>query len=145
MPKEKSVGCIIFRKQAADLQFLLLHYNAGHWGFPKGHIEAGESDEQTLRREAQEETGLEGLEILPGFRHYTKYFFRRNEETVFKQVAFYLAESSHGKVKISFEHQGFEWLSFDKAIQRLSFRNTKEALEKARAFLNKRKQKQSYV
>ncbi len=135
MVKEKSVGCVLFRKKDSGKEFLLLHYKAGHWGFPKGHVEQGETEEQTLRREVEEETSLQNIHITPDFRQYTKYYFRRGKETVFKEVAFYLAESEKGTVKISYEHQGFEWLSYEKAMQKLSFKNTKTVLEKAKPLL----------
>jgi len=138
MVKEKSVGCALFRKKDSGKEFLLLHYRAGHWGFPKGHVEQGETEEQTLRREVMEETTLENIAIMPGFRQYTKYYFRRGQETVFKEVAFYFAESHEGVVKISHEHQGFEWLSYEKAMERLSFKNTKNVLEKAIEFLKEK-------
>ncbi len=137
MVKEKSVGCALFRKKDSGKEFLLLHYRAGHWGFPKGHVEQGETEEQTLRREVEEETALQNIRITPSFRQYTKYYFRRGKETVFKEVAFYLAESETGDVKISHEHQGFEWLPYEKAMQRLSFKNTKMVLAKAKPLLSK--------
>ncbi len=130
MVKEKSVGAVLFRKNEKP-EFLLLHYNAGHWGFPKGHVEGNETDEQTLRRELREETALTALIVKPGFQQPTKYFFRRGQETVQKEVVFYLVEAKKGQVKISFEHQGFEWLPFQKALERLSFKNTKNVLRKA--------------
>ena len=137
MVKEKSVGCALFRKKNSEKEFLLLRYKAGHWGFPKGHVEQGETEEQTLRREVEEETSLQDILITSGFRQYTKYYFRRGKETVFKEVAFYLAESKKGEVKISHEHQAFEWLSYEKAMQRLSFKNTKTVLEKVKPLLFK--------
>jgi 8-oxo-dGTP pyrophosphatase MutT (NUDIX family) len=136
MPKEKSVGGTIFR-EGNQRQFLLLHYNAGHWGFPKGHVEENETERQTLLREIREETGLTGLEPLPGFREKTSYFFRREKQTVFKEVIFYLLEAKSREVNISHEHQGFEWLPFQEALERLSFKNTRQVLEKAKAYLEK--------
>jgi len=88
MPREKSAGAIIFRREPFDtaqgkkykIYFLLLHYpslnrKGGHWEFPKGHIEEGENEEETMRREIQEETGIKDLEMVLGFKKYIKYFF----------------------------------------------------------------------
>jgi len=134
MGKEKSVGAALFRKQGNSKEFLLMHYIAGHWGLPKGHIEPGETEKQTLAREIKEETSLEKVEILPGFRIPTKYFFRRGKETIFKEVIFYLVEAKSGKVFLSHEHQGFAWLPFEKAVEKLSFKNTKQVLAEAEKF-----------
>ncbi|MDZ4384915.1 MAG: NUDIX domain-containing protein, partial [Candidatus Moranbacteria bacterium] len=61
---EKSVGAVVFRKkETGGKEFLLLHYPSGHWDFPKGHIESGETEEGTLRREVEEETGLKDLKL----------------------------------------------------------------------------------
>ena len=57
MEHEKSCGAVIFRVGNAT-KYLLLHYEAGHWDFVKGHSEKGESEEETVRREILEETGL---------------------------------------------------------------------------------------
>jgi len=76
MPRETSAGAVIFRKENNKTYYLLLHYGAGHWGFPKGHIEGGEKEEDTARREVKEETGLENIRVLKGFKEYTKYAFR---------------------------------------------------------------------
>ena len=135
MVKERSVGAAVFRKKGNETEFLLLHYIAGHWGLPKGHVEKNETDEQTLFREIKEETSLTDVKPVNGFKQDTSYFFTRKKETVFKEVAFYLVEAKSGQVKLSFEHQGFKWLAFDKAMALLSFSNTKNVLQKANAFL----------
>ena len=82
MPKEKSAGAIIFRKEDGNIYYLLLHYPSGHWEFPKGHIEGKETEEETVKREATEETGIKDLVILPGYKKYIKYFFRQYKENV---------------------------------------------------------------
>jgi bis(5'-nucleosidyl)-tetraphosphatase len=135
MPQEFSAGVVVFRKENSRRIYLLLHYEEGHWDFPKGHIEKGESEEQAARRECVEETGIKELSLIPGFKEKIEYFYKRDGKTFHKQVVFLLAETEIQDVKISWEHVGFEWLPYDKALVRLTFRNAKEVLEKAEAFL----------
>jgi bis(5'-nucleosidyl)-tetraphosphatase len=143
MPVERSAGAVIFRKEKDNLLFLLLHYPSSskspknYWDFPKGHIEGKESIEQTARREAEEETGLKDLEFIEGFREWMKYFFKSEGKTIFKIVTYLLAETKTKKVEISFEHTGFKWLSFQEALEQLTFKNAKDILRKANGFLNK--------
>ena len=142
MPFEKSAGAVVFRKEGGKIYYLLLHYEMGHWGFPKGNIEKGESLEQTVRREVKEETGIEDIEILNGFKEWIKYFYkltpRQNKfgagqeaKNIFKIVTYFLAEAKTTEVKISWEHTGFEWLLYKEALNRLAFKNSKEILKKA--------------
>ena len=77
MPREKSAGAIIFRKENNETYYLLLRYRSGHWEFPRGHIEAGETEEQAARREIKEETGIKDLKIIPGFKECTKFLFKK--------------------------------------------------------------------
>jgi len=132
--REKSCGAIVF-SEGKPVEFLLLHYGKGHWGFPKGHMEKGESEEQTMKRELEEETGLSRVEVLPGFREEISYSFRQGAVAVFKEVVFFLVKAEEQDVRLSFEHSEAKWLSYDAALERLSFDNTKKLLEKARSFL----------
>jgi len=145
MPREKSAGAVIFRREGDKIYYLLLHYEAGHWDFPKGHIEGGETEEETVRREVLEETGIKDIDIKKGFREFVKYFFRktynlpRREKSkapwVFKIVDFYLAETHTSEVKISHEHISFKWLTYEEALKQLNFKNAKNILKKADKFL----------
>lgn len=127
----------MFRKQGSRILYLLLHYKSGHWDFVKGHVEKGESDEDTVKREAGEETGLDVV-ILPGFRKRITYFFRSRGRTIFKEVIFYLAEAKSRKVTLSFEHVGSKWLPYEEALELLTYRNAKQVLEAAHHFLTKK-------
>ena len=138
MGKEKSCGSIVFKKQKdKSVKYLLLHYEAGHWDFPKGNQEKNEKEEQTVAREIKEETGIEDIEFVEGFQEILKYFYRKGEETIYKEVIFFLAESATEEVKLSFEHIGYAWLSYENAYKRLTFNNSKELLRKANQFLYK--------
>jgi len=155
MPKEKSAGAIIFKKEHGVIHYLLLHYapsekgRKGHWGFAKGHVEEGETDEQTAEREVFEETGINDLKILPGFKEFEKYFFRKvyglkgkarqKAPWVFKMVVFFLAETRISDVKISGEHTEFLWLPYEKAVKKINYKNSKALLKKANGFILKNK------
>lgn len=145
MPREKSAGAIIFRTEHNEPYYLLLHYPSGHWEFAKGHIEEKENFEKTIRREVQEETGIKDLKIIPGFKEYIKYFFKKTYNLkgeakkrapwVFKLVVFFLAETKTAEVKISQEHKNFLWLPYQQALKRLTYKNAKELLKKAHDFI----------
>lgn len=134
MPSEKSCGAVIF-KQNKDRKYLLLHYEGGHWDFVKGHVEGSETEMETVLRETREEVGITELSFIEGFRHRISYYYRRAGRTVFKEVIFYLLETRTDTVRLSREHVGFDWLPFDKAYERLTFKNAKDTIEKARDYL----------
>lgn len=69
----KSCGVAPFRRNGADVEFLILFQHGSRtWSFPKGHMEAGETEIQTALRELLEETGLR-TELIPGARAVTQY------------------------------------------------------------------------
>lgn len=144
MPLEKSAGAVIFRKEGNEIYYLLLHYPSTsktprpYWDFPKGHIEKGEKIEDTVRREVREETGLTDIKFVEGFKEWIKYFFKFKGKNIFKIVTFLLTETKTKEVKISFEHIGHEWLPYEPALDRLTFKNAKEILSKAYQYLSKK-------
>ncbi len=125
---------MIFRDEG-EVNFLILRYPANHWDFVKGHMEEGEDEIETVLRETEEETGIKGINILFGFREEIEYFYRGKGELHHKEVVYYLAETSQEEVRISHEHKGFDWLSYDEALDRLTFKNSKDVLRRARRFL----------
>ena len=157
MPKEKSAGAIIFRMENSTPHYLLLHYpslnkGGGHWEFPKGHVEEGENEEETMRREVKEQTGIADLKIIPGFKKYIKYFFREYKDKtlktskkqtknqwIFKLVVFFIAETKTKSVKLSHEHKAFAWLPIEEAIKKTTFKNSKNLLKETADFIAKRK------
>jgi bis(5'-nucleosidyl)-tetraphosphatase len=137
MEHEKSCGAVIFRV-GNGTRYLLLHYEAGHWDFVKGHVEKGESEEETVGREILEETGLKNNTFLSDFRERIDYFYRRRSRTVSKEVIFYLVKNvGEEQVRISGEHVGYQWLPYREALERLTYKNAKETLRKAEEYLQR--------
>jgi len=136
MPREKSCGAVVFRKNG-QVKYLLLHYEAGHWGFVKGEVERDESEEDTVKRELEEETGIADAQFIGDFREEISYFYRRAGQTVYKQVVYFLLQVKSSTVKLSYEHVGYAWLSYEQALEKLRFKNAKNVLKKAHDFLQK--------
>jgi bis(5'-nucleosidyl)-tetraphosphatase len=134
MPSEKSCGAVVFKRNG-NRKYLLLHYEGGHWDFVKGHVEKDESETDTVRRETEEETGLSDVIFIEGYRQPISYYYKRAGRTVYKEVVFYLLETRTDAIRLSREHVGCTWLSYDLAIQRLTYKNAKETLRKAHEFL----------
>ncbi|MDG6917224.1 MAG: NUDIX domain-containing protein [Nitrososphaerota archaeon] len=133
--EEKSAGAVVFRDTPGGRMYLLL-LNAGRWDFPKGGVEEGESELQTVLREVEEETGLKGIRIIPGFRKVIEYYYRRDRKNVHKQVVYMLASTDTESVRISFEHQGFGWFRYEEALKRASYDNSKFTLMDAEKFVS---------
>lgn len=136
METEKSSGVVVFQ-EAQERKYLLLNYGKGYWGFAKGIIEEGESEEKAAKRELEEETRIRGASFINGFREEIKYFFYRKGQLVRKIVVYFLTRVENRRVTISNEHIGYIWLPYDAAIKNLNFKNTKELLKKAEEFLEK--------
>jgi bis(5'-nucleosidyl)-tetraphosphatase len=133
--REKSCGAVIYSNKGEKTRYLLLNYAAGHWDFVKGNVENTETEKQTVIRELQEETAITDAQFLEGFREAIAYFYRRQGLTVHKEVVFFIMESQTEKVELSFEHIGYIWLDYQHSMEKLTFKNAKDVLQKAHDFL----------
>ncbi len=132
-----------------EREYLLLHYPSGHHDFPKGHVEKGETEEMTLRRETEEETGITDLRVFPNRMSIRYFYIARGTERerrlsqahgiwIFKEVAFYPAETKTETVTISHEHQGFAWQNFATAKKQVTFGNAKRVLRETEEYLKEK-------
>ena len=135
--REHSCGFVLFRQLEEKRYFLLMHYKAGHWDFPKGHIEKEEEEEETARRELEEETGITRVAVLPGFKYEYEYEFgtRSSHGGRSKLVTFMLARTDEHEVRVSHEHKGARWVPYSRGIHMVTFENAKRMLASAEEFL----------
>ena len=139
MYDEISVGSVLYILDAnLNVNYLILNYSYGHWDFPKGNIENGESEIDTIKREIMEETGIIDIKFMDGFRQQISYRYKKKFKLVNKSVIYYIVETKSNKVVLSFEHVDFAWLNFNDALNRLSFDNSKKILKNANEFLSTR-------
>jgi len=135
----KSCGIIGFNKKYGDVQFLLVKHLAGHWAFPKGTQEKGESDLQTAQREFIEETGIKDFNILDMEPFTEKYSFvlSRENEKVEKAVLYFLAEVKDTKVRVQEkEIQEYRWVIYAEALKLITHRGTAELLKQCYSFIS---------
>jgi len=132
MIKDKSVGIIPVRKDVSGFSFLLIHQVVGHWAFPKGHPNPGETEQETASRELFEETGLPDTTycILDDFRYVQHYSFDKDGEIIDKEVVFFLGlVDNPAEIKIlPDEVQNFAWLSFTASIERLTYKDSHDMI-----------------
>ncbi len=127
---EKSCGAVVFYRESDEIIRILLvkNHNSRHWSFPKGHVELGEAEEFTAKREIKEETNLD-VKIYNGFREETDYCpFGK----IRKHVVFFLAESKSSRVKIQeSEIDSYLWATVRQAHSLCSYDNDHKLIDKA--------------
>ena len=130
MKKEKSCGCIILNDKN---EILLVLQSAGHWGLPKGHVEEGETEEQTAIREVKEETNVDVI-VNTNLRYSMVY---SPKEDVEKEVVYFIAKNTSNDCKPQLEEvQEMKWLDIDNAIDTITYENSKDLLREVKKDLN---------
>ena len=136
MRYEKSCGGVVYTRDQGQIRYVIIQHLGGHWGFPKGHMEPGESETATALREIQEETGV-SARLIAGFRIEEQYLLP-NKPGVTKQVVYFLAEYAGQDIRYQKEElKAACLLSYEEAWARLTFGETKKILTKANEFLTK--------
>ena len=139
MNYEYSCGAVVFTRMDGVPHYVLVRAKdqpEGCHGFPKGHVEAGETEEQTALREIYEEVGLR-VRLLDGFRAVTEYPLPCPPDTR-KRVVFFLAEYDNQQITIQeSELASYALAPFDEALALTEFADSKQILTEAHAFLTK--------
>jgi 8-oxo-dGTP pyrophosphatase MutT (NUDIX family) len=133
---ETSAGGVVFRMDVGQPLFLLIRDSYKNWGFPKGHIEAGEQPETAALREVREETGLTDLSIR-SLVDTIDWFFRFRGQLIHKVCHFYLMETASATTSPQ-RAEGItacRWTRFEEAQSLISYANACELLQRAQEML----------
>ena len=126
MKQEKSCGAIIANPTDSNQILLIQHKNGKHWAFPKGHMEPGETEEQTALREIREETGL-SVSLDTDFRTIVTY---SPKEQVMKDVVYFAAVAqSTNTAPQPEEVLQIQWCPLEAAIKQITFEGDRHVLE----------------
>lgn len=137
MRKAESSGIIPFRTTRGKIEYLVLKSRTRDWEFPKGTVEDSEELQQTSLRELEEETNIEDVKIIDGFKQTYKYKFRSEGELVHKKVHLFVGKSYKATAELSKEHNDYQWRTYEQAKNTLTHKATKNILEKAHKHLKK--------
>ena len=136
---EKSCGAVVIhneRDEAGNLQryvLMIKHTANSHYSFPKGHVEAGETETMTAEREVFEETSVK-IHINERFRQPVYY---RPRPGVKKEVIYFLAFTKHTETHPRpGEVEEVDWIPLENAMDLLTHGNDKHVLELAMKYID---------
>lgn len=148
---EKSCGAVVYHIIDSDqnidnnsnIEFLIIKHKSGeHWGFPKGHVEAAESEVETALREVMEETGV-AVEISDGFSFRMKY---SPKVGTMKEVVYFLGEAFQREVLCQeSEISDFKWLDLKGAVKMVTHENSRKLLREAYFYIKDNHKKKNRI
>lgn len=136
MRYEKSCGAVVFTRINGEIRYVLAQNLEGYYGFPKGHMEAGETETETALREIREEVGLRPR-LIEGFRTETEHPLPK-KPGVMKQIVYFLAEYEDQEIIFQKEELlSAPLVSYEQAMELFVFESNRRILTEAHAYLNK--------
>ena len=134
MKNDQSMGVIVFFRFPRSVKFLLIKHKKGHWSFPKGHADKGETKMEAALRELKEETKVTKIQLLKKrilLRESYKFTNGKGVK-ILKKVNYFIAEAKNKKVKIDLnEVVNFKWCTFREGLKKITFNESKSVLKKA--------------
>ena len=130
---EKSCGIILYTF-IEGIRYYLLISNNDEIGFPKGHLEIGETERECALREVFEETSI--IPIIDNTFYQSVIYYMPNHKQ--KYVVYFLDyfENQLPKHQDGFEYFDYLLLTYEEALKSLSHDNLKKILINAESILN---------
>ena len=134
MKYEVSCGAVVFTHRNGKILYVIIQSLEGYYGFPKGHIEENETEEETALREIYEETGLK-VDIIPGFK-FTDTHSIPGKLGLKKRIVYFVAEYSNQEISYQPEELlGASLMAYDEAMNAFQFENSRRILCEANKFI----------
>ena len=132
---EYSAGGVVFTESEGKIKYVIITSYRGFVGFPKGHIESGESEEAAAVREIFEEVGLR-VNLIPGFRVEDEYPLPNKPDTL-KRVVYFVAQYD-GNQTIKYQKEelsGATLMTYDEAMAAFRHKTQRRILSSADEFV----------
>lgn len=128
MNYERSCGGVLFTVKDGIPYYVLVQEN--YYGFPKGHMEQGETERKTALREIKEETGITAV-IVGDFRKVDHYMLKHKPDTE-KTVVYFLAYYEDQEIVYQEEElNGAILVPYQEAIKLVTHIRLKKVLREA--------------
>ena len=138
-PCEISCGAVVYTVVKGAVKYAVISSFTGDRGFPKGHIERGETEKQTALREIKEEIGVDA-KLLDGFCEQTSFYLPR-KRNVLKRVTYFLAYYENQPLVAQLaEVADVRLMSYEQAMGVLRHEDSKSLLYKANAYITENMQ-----
>ncbi len=130
----KSCGVVAYKTLENVNYYLVIRSINGDIGFPKGHMEVGETEIETAVRELKEETNI-GVKIAQGFRQQIEYPLPGRGDAI-KQSVYFLGRCTSDNIicQVS-EVADATFLPYSEALKAITFDDTKKILKLAEEFI----------
>ncbi len=126
--RERSCGAVVWKKRGGRRHYLIIQNRSGHNGFPKGHMEYGETEVETAQREILEETGL-NVKLDTSFRAEYRYLV---DGYIHKSALYFLANYGEGNFRPQKgEVYGIWLLPYEEALEQLDYEQDRRVLRLA--------------
>ncbi len=126
--RERSCGAVVWKKRGGRRHYLIIQNRSGHNGFPKGHMEYGETEVQTAEREILEETGLT-VNLDTSFKAEYRYLV---DGYIHKSALYFLASYDNGNFRPQKgEVYGIWLLPYEEALEQLDYEQDRRILRLA--------------
>lgn len=136
--EDTSYGIIPVHKMGDRFLFLLIRNfdidgkTPGHWSFPKGHAEEGESEIEAAKREFSEETGIEEVEITEEPVFFENYKFKADGQKIVKTVKYFIGLVEDTVVREQKDEVcDYQWAEYEEAMELMTFDEGRNILKKA--------------
>jgi diadenosine hexaphosphate hydrolase (ATP-forming) len=137
--REATAGGIVYRiTKRGELQIILFQDTRDRWTIPKGHVEDGETAQETAIREVNEEVGLSGIEPICWLGKVNFRYRRQNTLVLMTMQTYLFRVGKNGQPRKEKWMRDVKWFDFDDAIEVIEYEDIEKLILLAKRRLRQR-------